>query len=86
MNTCHVTLETAHVFKTSITNNIQMAIEVKFTLFGNTFTVSIAHVEQNLKVVKNIRLVALLRSYVAAVANVGRKNRKNCPTLATAAT
>ena len=32
-----------------------------------------------------LRLMALLRSYVAAIAKVGRKNRKNRPTLATAA-
>ena len=33
-----------------------------------------------------LRLMAPLLSYVAAVAKVGLKNRKNCPTLATAAT
>ena len=46
----------------------------------------IAHVEQNPKVVKNVRLMALLRSYVAAVAKVGRFFRFFSPTFATAAT
>ena len=46
----------------------------------------IGHVEQNLKVVKNDRLMALVRFYVAAGAKVGRIFRFFSPTFATAPT